>query len=225
MLKIYTLIIVLSLFLSNTTLAQRNGANASKKYFIQLPASWKGKTKLLLKITHIAEKFVPELSNKQFCLNCEADYWINFYISAPAIEETFYKMAINEFTTLYRFTSFMDVYNENNVLVKRFVFTTYEKEYIYNYKLPFSNDDIMVGQNSINQIKKASSVSIQNINSNNNNASVNYDMAKNIDNQKANNPTFDAQKFMKENRDKLIPTQDVLWNEVENVLIDYKIKK
>ncbi len=132
MLKSSITITLLILSLSNIQSQKR--FNAERKYAIVLPDRWKNSPKLLLKITSLITEFVPELMDKQECLDCPANYWIKFYTSSLQIDNIMYRNIQEEFITRYRFLGFIDVYNIDGYLLRRLFINTKKESYTYSSK-------------------------------------------------------------------------------------------
>jgi hypothetical protein len=207
------------IFLINKVNAQTNPV-INNKYAIQLPDAWKGKTKLLIKITAFIQSKIPELKDKQECLNCNADYLVKFYVSEPTIKNISHKTGSSEFVTLYHFTSFMDVYNKDKILIKRIVFTDNDDAMYYTTTVA---GIVPIAQNSINQIKTANAISARMNQPNYNPTNSTYDLARIDALRQAYTTNFDGNKYIKENRGKFIPSSRILWNEVENILLNIKL--
>ena len=105
-------ITILFLCSHSSNLFAQKRFNPERKYAIVLPDRWKNSPKLLLKITSLVSAFVPELEDKQECLDCGANYWIKFYVSSLQIDDISYRPNQQEFFTYYRFLGFLDVYNQ-----------------------------------------------------------------------------------------------------------------
>lgn len=172
---------LLCLFLLSELSAQKR-FNAERKYAIVLPERWKNSPKLLLKITSLVSAFVPELEDKQECLDCGANYWIKFYISSLQIDDISYRPNQNEFFTFYRFLGFLDVYNIDGYLLRRLF---------------------------INSKKDSYGV-----------ASRPLDLARS---REEKNLPFDSEAYIRQNTYKLIPTENQLWDQLEEVIKDLKI--
>lgn len=130
----HSVILFIGLIFSCNLLAQKR-FNAERKYAILLPERWNASPKLLSKITNIVTAFVPELTDKQECLNCEANYWIKFYVASVQTDEIYYRNITNEFITNYRFIGFMDVYNIEGYLLRRLYLNTKQNVYNLNTKV------------------------------------------------------------------------------------------
>lgn len=173
--------ILFSLLLSSNLLAQKR-FNAERKYAIVLPERWKNSPKLLLKITSLVSAFIPELADKQECLDCGANYWIKFYISSLQIDDISYRPNQQEFLTHYRFLGFLDVYNIDGYLLRRLFINTKKDSYGI--------------------------------------ASRPLDLARS---REERDLPFDAEIYIRENTYKLVPTENQIWDQLEEIIKDLKI--
>ncbi len=212
------ILLLVSIF---TTNAQQH-FNSQNKFSIQLPDEFKGNRKLLMKIVEIVQFAVPKLKDKQECLNCDADFWANFYVVSPTIQSISNKAGTSQFLTLYSFTAFMDVYDKNYTLIKRVYFTDSNNTLSHN---TFANATVAWPQNSITNIKAAADISASMIQANYNTLNTTRDLARIEALRESINGNFDADKYIKTNRSNLIPTANTLWNVVQNIILDIKLPK
>lgn len=180
MFKYFIAILFLCSYSSNLFAQKR--FNPERKYAIVLPDRWKNSPKLLLKITSLVSAFVPELEDKQECLDCGANYWIKFYVSSLQIDDISYRPNQQEFFTYYRFLGFLDVYNIDGYLLRRLFINTKKDSYGV--------------------------------------ASRPLDLARS---REEKNVPFDSEAYIRQNTYKLIPNENQLWDQLEEVIKDLKI--
>ncbi len=218
---VFFLLLIISILFSITSSAQV--IDSSKKYSINLPDKWKGKPKLLLKITAILTKEFPVLNDKQECLNCNAEYWINFYALPPTIFNITNIGGTNEFITSYSFMSFMDIYDRNYHIVRRIIIADTSEHKTATYWYGTGANNIKPVQNSFAEIKAATDISYSMTQADYNRNNLVSDMAKlGTLNSIADN-TFNPNNIIRDKKASFIPSINYLWDEAERVILSYKL--
>jgi hypothetical protein len=126
-----TNLLIATAFSFFSLVASSQKRNDTLKYSIQLPEAWKGNSRLILALTDIIPTVYKELDGKQFCIDCDAYKWVNFYVKEPIIYSVDYSEAIPpsldpcdiQCRVWHAFESYIDIYHINGTLLKRMVFT------------------------------------------------------------------------------------------------------
>jgi hypothetical protein len=199
--------------------AQRS-SGFQNKYSYQLPDVWKGKSRTLMKINNLVQHLVPELKDKQECINCNADYFIKFFIFPPFVQSVTNKTATSEFIVLFTFSAFMDVYNvSTGSLMKRVLLST--PDTVYSHTTMMSGIE-QHNPNYFNQIRQIAAIRERMSSPSYNSANMTTDLARIENLNEATNKVFDAHKYIKDNKSSFIPPDYILWNKVEEIIASVK---
>ncbi len=212
-------LLILIIGYTNELKAQKSNG-FQNKYSYQLPEVWKGKSRTLIKINNFVQELVPELKDKQECINCNADYFIKFFVFPPSIQSVTNKTATSEFIVLFSFSAFMDVYNVGTgSLIKRVLIST--PDTLYSYTSMVSGID-QHNPNYFNQIRQIAAIRNNMSNPNYNSSNMATDLARIENLNEATNKVFDANKYIKDNKASFIPPNHILWNKVEEIIASVK---
>lgn len=203
------------------TMAALAQANPQNRYLINLPETWKGKPKLLLKLTEIIDTHVWELVGKEEVLEGTANYEVQFFVSPAIAKYMYYHPGTNlEFSTAYSFEAYMDVL-EKGKLLHRLILNDTSVTHTKRYKFNSRNIDLPPVQNSIEYIKQNIQTPIS--------AGITDFKITNLGYQLQNIPgitaPFDGDQFIRRNRGALTPTEKDLWDKVAGVLLGFKSKE
>lgn len=216
----YSCILFLFTLCCSVTVHAQRGSSFQNKYSYQLPEIWKGRSKTLIKINNLVQELIPELKDKQECINCNADYFIKFFIFPPSVQSVTNKAATSEFLVFYSFSAFMDVYNvHTGALMKRVLISTHDTSYIHTI---MASGIEQHNPNYFNQMRQIAATRNKMMSPNYNQSNMSIDLANIERLTEQSNKTFDAAKYIKDNKASFIPPDYVLWNKVEEIIASIK---